>query len=269
MDIIGTCDDGNYFYLSATSDSSRLTHEVWGHLHHANGFVYTIKKCNVDMEKLGENGAVPKHWALRFSANRCEYQATIHLMPDQFTNFTLRPWRHQSIIHPCQLTLNGRQGRVLFTSTNTFHGHCPLDVELSLPYVARPARPLTRSEEDQLVLFFGEEACRYESLVGGKGSSLALLSASCGRMPADCTVPQGFCLSVNAWKRQIDHSKDVLSQLQELKEAATNPNAIKGQLEESCRKASQALAAAPVDSFIRDCVREALHVNHRSTGILK
>lgn len=126
LDIIGTCEDGNFFYLSATSDSSRLTHEVWGHLYHPNGFLYKINACNLDLEKLGENGPVPRHFSLRFSAKRRHYHAIIHLMPNQFENFTGLPWRHQSTIYPCHLTLNARQGRVLFTATNTFHGHCPL-----------------------------------------------------------------------------------------------------------------------------------------------
>ena len=259
LDIIGTCEDGNYFYLSATSDSSRLTHEVWGHLYHPNGFLYKINACNLDLEKLGENGPVPRHFSLRFSAKQRHYHAIIHLMPSHFENFTGRPWRHQTTIYPCHLTLNARQGRVLFTVTNTFHGHCPLDVEISSPYLAAPSRSLTAAENGKIVLLFGEEACRYESLVGGKGSSLALLSTAAEGGPVDFTVPQGFCLTVNAWNRQMNENKDLLMQLKELRDVGKG--VIDGRLEECCQEASDLLAVTPVDSFVQDCIREALQVN--------
>jgi len=256
LDIIGTCEDGNFFYLSATSDSSRLTHEVWGHLYHPNGFLYKINACNLDLEKLGENGPVPRHFSLRFSAKRRHYHAIMHLMPNQFENFTGTPWRHQSTIYPCHLTLNARQGRVLFTATNTFHGHCPLvDVKVSSPYLAAPSRAITPAEDAKIVLLFNEEACRFERLVGGKGSSLALLS-SYKEMPAECGVPQGFCITVNAWKRQINDNKDLLLPLKALRDVGKG--VIDGGLEEYCREASILIASAPVDHHVQDCIREAL-----------
>ena len=259
VEIIGSCEDGNYFYLQAVSDSSRLTHEVSGHLSHPNGFLYTISKCSLDLEKLGEKGPMPPHFSLRFSANRRHYHAIISLQPQQYENFTGRPWRHQSVIHPCHLTLNARKGRVLLITTNTFHGHCPMDAQVSSPYLAAPSRFLTSAEQEKLVLLFSEEACQYESLVGGKGSSLALMSSASKRMSVDCTVPSGFCLTVNAWKRQIDENKDLLLKLNELQEVAKG--LVQGSLEETCKETSAALASAPVDSFVRDCIREALQVN--------
>ena len=152
MDIIGTCEDGNYFYLSASSDSERLTHEVWGHVSHPSGFLYKINACNLDLEKLGENGPVPHHFSLRFCAKRRNYHAIIHLMPNHYEFNTGRPWRHSTSVYPCHLTLNARQGRVLFMATNTFHGHCPLgDPEVSLPHLTAPARPPTSAENEKMV----------------------------------------------------------------------------------------------------------------------
>ena len=258
LDIIGTCQDGNYFYLSATSDSSRLTHEVWGHLYHPSGILYKINSCNLDLEKLGENGPVPRHFSLRFTAKRRNYHAIIHLIPNHFENFTGRPWRHLSTTYPCHLTLNSRQGRVLFIATNTFAGHCPLDVDISLPYLAPPSRPLTSAENEKLVLLFNEESCQFDGLVGSKGSSLALLTSHLDQMPVDCSVPPGFCLTVNAWKRQIGGNEELHLLLKKLKDIASG--IIEGQLESCCQQASRLLASASVDPFVQDCVKEALHV---------
>jgi len=257
LDIIGTCEDGNYFYLKATNDSARLSHEVSGHLYHPSGFLYTISQCNLSMDKLGENGPVPRHFSLRFTANRHEYHAIINLMPSQFENFAGRPWHHQSTTYPCHLTLNSRQGRVLFISTETYNGHCPLDVQTSLPFLAQPSRSLTVEETEKLVVLFNEEACRYESLVGGKGASLALLSTNLKSMPIECNVPQGFCVTVHAWKKQIDGNKDVQLKLDELDQVGRG--VLQGPLGEHCQEASDLLAAAPVDPFIQDSIRQALH----------
>lgn len=248
--------------MNATNDSARLSNEVSGHLFHPAGFLYTISQCNLDIDKLGGKGPVPQHFSLRFSANRHQYHAIINLMPKQFESFTGRPWHHQSMTYPCHLTLNSKQGRVLFISTNTYNGHSPLDVQASLPYLAGPSRSLTEVESEKVVLLFNEEACRYEHLVGGKGCSLALLSASSKSMPIECTVPQGFCITVNAWKRQIDGNEDVQLKLDHLDQAGRG--VIQGQLEEYCEEASNLLAATPVDSFIQDSVRDALHVHYFS-----
>lgn len=109
-----------------------------------------------------------------------------------------------------------------------------------------------------MLLLFNEEACRFESLVGGKGSSLALLS-SYKDIPFECVVPKGFCLTVSAWKRQINENKDLLLPLKALKEVGKG--VLDGQLEEYCREASVLVATAPVDSLIQDCIIEALNVS--------
>uniref|UniRef100_A0A0P6DHG3 Phosphoenolpyruvate synthase n=1 Tax=Daphnia magna TaxID=35525 RepID=A0A0P6DHG3_9CRUS len=256
LDIIGACEDGNYFYLSATSDSSRLTHEVWGHLYHPNGFLYKINACNLDLERLGEHGPVPNHFSIRFAAKRRNYHAIIHLMPSQYENFLGRPWLHRSTTYPCHLTLNSRQGRVVFVATNVFHGECPLEPEASVPYLSAPTRQPSSAELEKLVLLFDEEACRFDSLVGGKGSSLALLSSDLKKVPVECKVPAGFCVTVNAWKAQLKNNEEVGAVFKHLEDVATG--VVEGKLEESCAQAEKLVSSVPVDALLQDCIREAL-----------
>ena len=258
LDIIGTCEDGNYFYLSATSDSERLTHEVWGHLYHPNGFLYKINACNLDLEKLGENGPVPRHFSLRFAAKRRNYHAILHLMPQQFVHLTGNPWRHRCSVFPSHLTLNSRQGRALFLVTNTYHGECSLESQVSVPYMGAPLREPTSAETEKLVLLFNEEACRFDSLVGGKGSSLALLSSNVRDMPIQCNVPVGFCVTVNAWNAQIRGNEKLKLAFKQLEDVAKG--VINGQLQDCCDQVTKQLSSAPVNSFVKDCIREALQV---------
>ena len=255
---MGACEDGNYFYISATSDSSRLTHEVWGHLYHPNGFLYKINACNLDMEKLGETGPVPNHFSIRFSAKRRNYHAIIHLMPSRFDYCIGRPWQHKSKIYPCHLTLNSRQGRLIFVATNSFHGDCQLEAEVSVPYLSAPSREPSSAETEKLVLMFDEEACRFDSLVGGKGSSLALLSTNVKSFPVVCNVPPGFCVTVNAWKSQTKNNQEIVAVFKQLEDVATG--VVEGKLEDICTKAAKLLSSAAVDPFIQDCIREAMQV---------
>lgn len=256
IDLIGSCDDGHYFYISATSDSSRLTHEVWGHLYHPSGFLYKINACNLDMEKLGETGPVPKHFTLRFSAKRRNYHAIVHLMPNSYDDFIGRPWRHRSNIYPCHLTLNAKQGRLLLINTNTFHGTTPLEPELSIPYHVAPPRKPTQPEAEKLVLLFNEEACRFDELVGGKGASLAVLSSN--DLPIECTVPLGFCVTANAWRTQTSHDEALMNLFKKLEDVAKGT--AEGDLKESCDEASNYLLKVPINPFVKDCVKEALQV---------
>lgn len=257
LDIIGTCEDGNYFYVSAVSDSERLTHEVWGHVYHPSGFLYKINACNLDLEKLGENGPVPHHFSLRFGAKRRNYHALINLMPAYYQFNTGRPWRHSTTVHPCHLTLNARQGRVFFMATKTFHGHCPLggESETSLPYLCQPTRSLLPAEAAELVLRFDQEACRFEATVGGKGASLALLSSHQDQS-SDYTVPTGFCVTVAAWQRQLAASDAVQAAVMQLEKVARGLQ--EGDLQEHCQKTAELMAAAPVDATVRDSLRQAL-----------
>lgn len=259
LDLIGTCEDGNYFYLSATSDSARLTHEVWGHIYQPNGFLYKINACDLDLENLGEKGPFPNHFSIHFAAKNRNYHAVIHLLPSTPTeHFIGRPWRHRSTTYPSQLTLNSRQGRAMLVATHFYDGNCPLESEESVPYLSAPTRQPSSAELEKLVLLFDEEACRFDSLVGGKGSSLALLSSDLKKVPVECKVPAGFCVTVNAWKAQLKNNEEVGAVFKHLEDVATG--VVEGKLEESCAQAEKLVSSVPVDALLQDCIREALQV---------
>jgi hypothetical protein len=246
--------------LSATSDSARLTLEVWGHVFQPNGFLYKIDASSLDLKDIGEKGTIPKYFSIRFSTKSRNYHATIHLLPSSpFEHFIGRPWVHCSTTYPCHLTLNSRQGRVVLVNTNVFHGYCPIANEVSVPYLSAPNREPSSSETEKLVLLFNEEACRFESLVGGKGSSLALLSSNSRKAPVVCQVPAGFCVTVNAWKAQTQNNRDIEEVFLQLEDVATG--VVKGKLEDFCIKAENLVASLPVNTFVQDCIKEALQVN--------
>jgi phosphoenolpyruvate synthase/pyruvate phosphate dikinase len=130
---------------------------------------------------------------------------------------------------------------------------------VSVPNLSAPNREPSSSETEKLVLLFNEEACRFESLVGGKGSSLALLSSNSRKAPVGCQIPAGFCVTVNAWKCQTKSSEDIGAVFKQLEDVATK--VVEGNLEECCTKAEKLVASLPVDAFVQDCVKEALQVN--------
>ena len=148
---------------------------------------------------------------------------------------------------------------MVLVNTNVFHGYCPIANEVSVPYLSVPNREPSSSETEKLVLLFNEEACRFESLVGGKGSSLALLSSNSRKAPVVCQVPAGFCVTVNAWKAQTQNNRDIEEVFLQLEDVATG--VVKGKLEEFCIKAENLVASLSVNTFVQDCIKEALQVN--------
>lgn len=256
LDIIGSCEDGNYFYLCANSDSSRLNHEVWGHVCQADGPLQTITSCDLDLDNMIK-GTFPLHFSIRLAAGSRQYHAILHLTPAKTHLFSGRPWQHRSDVLCGQLTLNARQGRVILMSTRAYHGDCHLAPERSISYLSQPNRQPTSSESQKLALLFSEEACRFDSLVGGKGSSLALLAASVDNSPVTCRVPSGFCVTLEAWSRQTvgTHFHTVFHNLENVANGVVD-----GHLEECCSKAQKLLLETPVDPSVREHVLEALQV---------
>lgn len=260
LTIIGVCEDGNFFYLNAVSDSGRLTHEVSGHLYHPTGTLGTINECDLDLEQLKEEGPFPRDLSIRFSTRRHSYHAIIHKPANTLEEFIGRPWKHQTNIYPCHLTLNSRIGRVLFLATNTFKGQSLLTTtEVSLPYLSSPQRPITLTEASKSILLFSDEACSFERLVGGKGSSLGLLYRAVHSPPVPCRVPAGFCVTVSAWKTQTHANKDLQNIFEQYLQIAKR-QVEDNQLQEWCIKASEILKTTPVVPLIQDCIREALMV---------
>jgi phosphoenolpyruvate synthase/pyruvate phosphate dikinase len=150
---------------------------------------------------------------------------------------------------------------VIFVSTKVFHGNCPVENEVSVPYLSAPNRVPSSSETEKLVLLFNEEACRFDSLVGGKGSSLALLSSNSRKAPVGCQVPAGFCVTVNAWKVQTKNNEEIGAVFKQLEDVATG--VVEGKLEECCTKAEKLVASLSVDNFVQDCIKEALQVKNQ------
>lgn len=106
----------------------------------------------------------------------------------------------------------------------------------------------------------GERSCRSSSLVGGKGSSLAALTALL-QAPAQAAdelqyrVPAGFCLTVAALERQLSAHAALQRAVDELVKAAAGGAA---DLAARCDEAGRLFAATPVCEEVADDVRAAL-----------
>lgn len=253
--MVGMGEDGHYFYLSASSDPSKLSRSIWGHHHHSAGFLDAIETTDFDFGQFEGN---LKHVGLKFTTARGDYRTVLHLLPNHFDEFAGRPWRLRSTVHLCQLTVNARQGRAFVVSTQLYDGECPLGKEASLPLLSAPDREALPAESEKLVLLFNEEACRFEGLVGGKGASLSLLTSTMDNSPVDCQVPAGFCVTLSAWKLQMLKQDNVRIMFKNIEEAANR--LVEKNLEDLCSKASSLIADLPVDPVIQTEIKSALKV---------
>lgn len=265
--MIGIGEDGHYFYVCATSDPAKLSHSIWGHHYHPAGFIDTIESTDVDLKRFYGDGPLQKHFGVNYATRRGDYRTVFHLLPSRFEEFTGRPWRNKLVVNPCQLTVNGRQGRGFAVTTELYSGDCAVDEEVSLVHLAAPDRCPSHSEKEKLVLTFGEEACRFESLVGGKGASLALLSSNIQSAPVSSTVPAGFCVTLGAWNLQTSKREELQAKFKSLEQVANG--VVEGKLEDLCSRASQLIAESPVDIAIQRAIRDSLKVKQIFIQLLK
>lgn len=164
----------------------------------------------------------------------------------------------ESIIFPGELTFNSFPGRVMVIIQNQTETK-PTPMK-SLTYLSSPKRELTDAEIEKLVVSFYEEACQFQKLVGGKASSLALLSTLRMKddLPVSFIVPNGFCLTVKAWEAQMKNNSEIQCALQGVEKVAKSP--LKEELQEACHKAAALLDSTQVDSKIQDCIRKYFEV---------
>lgn len=263
MEVIGSDKEGNYFYLTAKNEATSFSNETWGHFYQSAGFVHAVDGCNLDLEQLPLK--YPKHAVYHFTAGGRNYQAIMSRLPIELNESNDAGHQVNSLIFPGELTFNSFPGRVMLIIRNQ-SGSESQTLSTSLPSCA-PTRGPSKSEQEKLVLMFNEEACKFESLVGGKGSSLAVLSTLMTENQAiTFSVPQGFCVAVKAWNVQTRDNGAIQSALEQVEKAATDT--AKSHLEEACQRATSLIRSKPVDAIIQDCIRASLEVKTKIPSVL-
>uniref|UniRef100_A0A1B6DFB3 Phosphoenolpyruvate synthase n=2 Tax=Clastoptera arizonana TaxID=38151 RepID=A0A1B6DFB3_9HEMI len=136
-----------------------------------------------------------------------------------------------------------------------------------------PALSLLHEEKaitSNLLLSLKCKECCDSNLVGGKASSLALLNiATSTNLKYKAIVPEGFCLTVNAMKIQIDNSDLIKAILEDLDVAVCDTETIN--LQEVCQNVVTCWRRMPICEELLDEIIKLIEPNRsyavRSSGI--
>ncbi|KAJ1521432.1 hypothetical protein ONE63_003103 [Megalurothrips usitatus] len=270
--VSGVLRNGVMYSVGADCHPGQLSHAAYGHVRDTEGALHPIDWSSLSLPQLAEDRElIPKHFVLQFSAGGVRYESAVHL-PGATTAAVLceRPWSWLMLLEPAECSLQWacrgqgvQQGVGLAEFCYRYDGACPLP-----PAAPAPLLHLRDSKVSPgpLVLGLGERACRSSALVGGKGASLAALTALLAKAAAEDAddapyrVPAGFCLTVTALERQLAASAALREALDTLtaEAAACSSEGVDAKLSARCEAVCALFAATPVCEEVAEEVRGAL-----------
>ncbi|KAK2720217.1 hypothetical protein QYM36_004195 [Artemia franciscana] len=252
--LIGQSEEGVFFSLRGTCDTSRLLHEVQGHMYDPSGQVLPITRCDLDLAEIGHYAILPSRFSLRFTGGQ-NYRFHLSIQKLQLGTevFRGRPWIKKVQVALCDFTVNSSSGWGIVELTNRYFGECPLPVEDSL---SKCVLVPSLNEKVPLALSLDNESAKVVGYTGGKGASLAALqSLQKNISSSDFQVPKGFILTTKSFEQQVNENGNIQSALKTLEEAIQSGRDI------SLKDEVEKLVATIRNSKMCDLVQKAIQVN--------
>lgn len=93
----------------------------------------------------------------------------------------------------------------------------------------KPAQPkVVDLNQVPHVVKLDEHMCQEPRVAGGKGSSLAVMKQCSPTQRDEAGVPNGFCITVQAFEKVILHNPDLAKGLKNLEASCGSPDKLKG-----------------------------------------
>ncbi|KAG1651416.1 putative phosphoenolpyruvate synthase [Nymphon striatum] len=225
--------DGSSISFNAINMPNRLPEMIWGYVELGNGFRHLIQSSDFELLRFKEYDSAPKVLSIRFKAGDDHYILDIGCCSGNFDHL----WgSNQDLKFSCNnvsicltsvyhdLRLHGK-GMISFASQNNLE----LEPNLSLPpFISEP--DVNESELKLVnILRLSDDFCKSSKLVGGKGSSLAMLR----QINSDFNVPDGLCITVSANYEHIKRNRSIAQQIELIENICCGK--IKGNVEDECK----------------------------------
>ncbi|KAL6266847.1 hypothetical protein P5V15_003676 [Pogonomyrmex californicus] len=264
--LFGVTKHGAMYHLGVSNTKHSFSHMQFGNLE-AGGSISNIDWMDLklsDFEKEDINCYVPMNYKIAFTAAGKQYNAVINYpVGNAITCYNGQPWCWTYTTRNLRVELNGSTGVGLMIIHCPYTG--PKQIKTPIARIQPLTRPDTFAQKDKYILHFDDKQCQNESVVGGKGYSLAILTTT---VADDFVVPQGFCVTSFALERQLQHHK----QLQDAIADIMNVNHWKKKedFESYCQKAMSSIENTPVEEEIAKAILQGLEklessVNEKNT----
>ncbi|XP_066290085.1 rifampicin phosphotransferase-like isoform X1 [Branchiostoma lanceolatum] len=245
-------EDGTCLQVATVCFPTTMSDLRTGYVFTPNGKMEAVSAVDLVLSSIGEDGTMPHNYSFNFVAGGKKYHVQVEIYC-QSTWYNGLQWESRVHERLANFTVNGLSGWGVceFNYKNTTG--CPLP-----PRESRPQQPLpdvTSSHRKLLTLPLSSPVCRSTELVGGKGSSLATLTAlqSNGAM---FKVPSGFCVTMAAMKLQLKLHPTLKSKLEELAQVSCSGqvDALKGM----CQGVGEMFISVALVPEVREAIKAEL-----------
>ncbi|KAG1682232.1 putative phosphoenolpyruvate synthase [Nymphon striatum] len=203
IQIKGYVEDGSTFSINAINVPYKIPEMIWGYVELGNGHRNLLTFSDFDLLKFKDMDSSPEMLSIRFKTNGDEYILDMTCHNGNFTHFWGAEEDLKAKCNNLKVCLTSLYHGVRLEGSGMFSVLSKNDIHLEAPKKFLPLllEPDNVSEhiESKNILEFSEEYCQSSKLVGGKGSSLAMLK----QIKSDFLVPDGFCITVSANNKHV------------------------------------------------------------------
>ncbi|KAF2362559.1 hypothetical protein FHG87_006686 [Trinorchestia longiramus] len=233
--LLSMLNNGDFLFFTTFCYPASLTHCSFGYLQMACGLYLPISSTNFNMADVGEDGNLPSHIFFHCSAGGRLVEVCITLSEGSARYCTGDPWTLQHDLCLTKVYVGPHAGAGIAVFTRSYSELCPVPESESVAWPLTSSSEVTANQDALLVTGLSDERCGDMALSGGKGASLAVLSALQQRpCPEKFLVPEGITVTTNAWLLQLDSSPSVTAAIQGFERAVGSGQ--DGQIKDACDK---------------------------------
>jgi len=246
MHQMGIFSNGSTFSL-CRSTTLHNSHEISGFFGLGCGIVYPITSGDL----CSYNSETNTHSFCTWAGGKC-YQISTEFI----SHISHDEGSHSLQDNICRISLNSHTGYgVLETCTRYEEGSPPLRTAPVTQLKEMQFCFTTISDRHALILPFTDSACTCSHLVGGKGCQLALLTQH-KHHEKDYTVPDGFCLTIAAFQRQLQTNPFMKEEIDQIHKIASG--VINGNLKSACERVEELWMSIEISEDVSTAIQQYL-----------
>nr|XP_039272372.1 putative phosphoenolpyruvate synthase isoform X1 [Styela clava] len=244
-------DDGTSINATCICMDVTISRLTLGYIIHPNLRKESVTNVDLELWKHGEDGSIPGEITFKFKAGNRQYSVLcqIRKKTKYYCGFEWEGRVHETL---ADYHVNGVKGHGIAEFYYRHNGDkrsmadCPKSTAKRYDVSDEDNRKLN----DLTLLKFEDSLCARDSLVGGKGTQLAILTQwSCES--EKFIVPRGFCVTTSAYKRHVQANKSIQAQLNELDKISSHSDKM---IKDFCERILELFEKSDMDQSLSEAI---------------
>ncbi|XP_017878509.1 uncharacterized protein LOC108624053 isoform X2 [Ceratina calcarata] len=248
--LFGVSSYGATFYLDMSSTKHSFSQIQFGQFSDNNEEIRTINKIGLTLSDFKtEKFNTSTEYKTWFIANNKRYDVSVKL-GNSVKFYYGQPWNWSNKVVTVKLDVNGISGTGLLQLRCPYDGPCEKKTRPQLQFLKSID---TYVQKNDYVVRFDDGKCQNESIVGGKGLSLAMLTSI---KNADFTVPEGFCVTTFALELQLRAHEKLKRIIDDIESVSVGKK--DGDFEKHCEDAMRVVESTPIVEEVKNAIIQAI-----------